>query len=145
MKSVRSFSFAVALTLGAFGQFAGVAHAQSPVQGRFNLPYAVKWENAAVPAGDYEFYLRSAGASELLTLQKIGGNSCEFVVMARASEPIRAGDPNKLTFVIRDGKRFVSSMQLPEFGMNLAFLVQDKPPGRQVAQADLISLSPPEK
>jgi len=147
MRSIRRFSFAVVLTLGALGQYAGLAHAQSTVEGRFNLPYEVRWENTVVPPGDYEFYLRSAGASELLTLQKIGGNSWEFPVLARAPEQVRLGDLNQLTFVIRDGKRFVSSMQLPEFGMNLAFIVQDKPAhsGKQAAQAGLISLVPPEK
>jgi hypothetical protein len=34
---------------------------QSPVQGRFNLPYEVNWENTVVPAGEYEFYLGPAG------------------------------------------------------------------------------------
>jgi hypothetical protein len=61
MKSIRSFWFAVILTLGALGQLAGLALPQSPVQGRFNLPYEVNWENTVVPAGEYEFYLAPAG------------------------------------------------------------------------------------
>jgi hypothetical protein len=145
MKSIRRFSFAVVLALSLLGQFAGLAHAQSPVQGRFNLPYEVNWENTAVPAGDYEFYLRSAGTSELLTIQKVGGSSFGFLALARAPEPVRSGDLNKLVFVVRDGKRFVSSMQLPEFGMGLAFIVQDKPAhsGKQMAQVATMSAPPP--
>jgi hypothetical protein len=145
MKSIRRFSFAVVLTLSALGQFAALAHAQSPVQGRFNLPYEVNWENTVVPAGDYEFYLRPAGGSELLTLEKVGGSSFGFLALARAPEPVSSGDVNKLVFVIKDGKRFVSSMQLPEFGMGLAFVVQEKPAhsGKQIAQAETISAPPP--
>jgi hypothetical protein len=86
MKSMRSFGFAVILTLGALGQLAGLAYAQSPVQGRFNLPYEVNWENTVVPAGEYEFYLRPAGGSDLLTLQKIGGVSWGFLVLVH--EPV---------------------------------------------------------
>ncbi len=104
MKSIRRFSFAVVLTLSALGQFAALAHAQSPVQGRFNLPYEVNWENTVVPAGDYEFYLRPAGGSELLTLEKVGGSSFGFLALARAPEPVSSGDLNKLVFVVKRRK-----------------------------------------
>jgi hypothetical protein len=145
MKSIRRFWFAVVLTLSALSQFAGLARAQSPVQGRFNLPYEVNWENTVVPAGDYEFYLRSAGTSELLTIQKVGGSTFGFLVLARAPEPATSRDLNKLVFVMKDGKRFVSSMQLPEFGMGLAFVVQDKAghAGKQIAQVAPMSAPPP--
>ena len=145
MKSIRRFSFAVALTLSSLGQLAGPAHAQSAVQGRFNLPYEVNWENTLVAAGNYEFYLRSAGTSELLTIQKNGGSSFGFLVLARAPEPVTSGDLNRLVFVVKDGKRFVRSMQLPEFGVDLAFIVQDKPAhsGKQIAQVATMSAPPP--
>ncbi len=145
MKSIRRFWFAAVVTLSALGQFAGLAHAQTAVQGKFDLPYEVNWENTVVPAGNYEFYLRSAGTPELLTIQKIGGSSFGILVLARAPEPVGSGDLNKLIFVVRDGKRFVSSMQLPEFGMGLAFIVQDKPThsGKQIAQVAPMSTPPP--
>ena len=96
MKSIRSFWFAVILTLGALGQLAGLALPQSPVQGRFNLPYEVNWENTVVPAGEYEFYLGPAGGSDLLTLQKIGGVARGFLVLVHEPAPARSGDLNKL-------------------------------------------------
>ena len=144
MKSIRSFWFAVILTLGTLGQLAGSAYAQSPVQGRFNLPYEVNWENTVVPAGDYEFYLRPTGGSDLLTLQKIGGMSWAFLVLVREPAPAGSADLNKLVFVVREGKRFVRSMQLPEFGMGLDFIVPDKPvhSGKQIARAETMPASP---
>jgi hypothetical protein len=141
MKLLRSFSFAAVLTLSAF---AGLIHAQNSVQGKFNLPYAVNWGNTVVPSGDYEFYLRPAGGSELLTMQKIGGaGSWGFFALVRPPEPRSSGDANKLVFGIKEGQRFVSSMQLPEFGMSLAFAMPEMlaHSGKQMARAEPVPVS----
>jgi hypothetical protein len=83
MKSIRSLSFAAVLILGGLGQFAGLAHAQSSVHGKFNLPYAVNWEHTVVPAGEYEFYLNPQAGEICLPFRRWaaghGGSWCCFV------------------------------------------------------------------
>jgi hypothetical protein len=143
MKSIRILSFAVVLVLGALGQFVASAHAQSSVHGKFNLPYTVNWEHTVVPAGDYEFYLRPAGGGDLLTLQKIGGGSWGFLVLVRPPEPRSSADVNKLVFGMKAGQRFVSSMQLPGFGLTVDFTVPEKPlhSDKQIARAETMPAS----
>jgi hypothetical protein len=140
MNSIRSLSFAAALTLGAFGQWAGLAHAQSSVHGNFSLPYTVNWENTVVPAGEYLYYLRPAGGSDLLTIEKIGGNSSwGFLVLVYPPETSNAADADELVFAMKEGQRYVSSMRLPEFGLTMDFTLPDKlaHPGKQLARAEL--------
>jgi hypothetical protein len=144
MKSIRSFLFAAVLTLGGLGPFAGLAHAQSSVHGKFNLPYTVNWQNTVVPAGDYEFYLRPAGGSDLLTVQKIGGSSSwGFLVLVHPPESGSSADVNKLVFGVKEGQHFVSSMQLPEFGLTVDFTVPEKPlhSDKQIARAESMPAS----
>ena len=51
----------------------------------------------------------------------------DFWCWFTSPSPARSGDLNKLVFVVKEGKRFVTSMQLPEFGMGLDFVMPDKP------------------
>jgi hypothetical protein len=88
VKSIRNLSFAAVLILGGLGQFAGLAHAQSSVHGKFNLHHAVNWEHTVVPAGEYEFYRRPAGGGNLLTRQKMGGGSWGFLVLVRRAQEL---------------------------------------------------------
>jgi len=141
MNSIRRLSFAAVLTLSTL---AGLADAQSSVHGKFNLPYTVNWENTVVPAGDYQYYLRPAGGTELLTVQKIGGSSSwGFLVLARPSEPKSSAEVNKLVFGVKEGQRFVSSMQLPEFGVSLAFAAPEilANSNKQMARAEPVPAS----
>jgi hypothetical protein len=145
MKSIRSFSFAVVLTLGALGQFVGLAHAQEPMQGKFTLPYEVRWEKAVVPAGDYGYSLRAMGPFDIFMLQKIsGGAKYGFFMMVHLSETARSTDLGKIVLVSKGDQRFVSSMQLANSGVTLDFAVPDEPvhSSKQVAQAEAATASP---
>jgi hypothetical protein len=145
MKSIRRFSFAVVLTIGALGQFVGLAHAQEPMHGKFTLPYEVRWEKAVVPAGDYGFSLQPMGPFEILSLQKIsGGARYGFFMMIHSSETARSTDLSKLVLVTKGDQRFVSSMQLANSGVTLDFAVPDEPvhSSKQIAQAEAATASP---
>jgi hypothetical protein len=143
MKSIRSVSFAAVLTLGAFGQLVGLAHAQSSMHGKFSLPYEVGWENTVVPAGSYEFSVRPTGSSEFLVLQKVGGPSLGFLVLAQPTDPATSADFSKLVLVTREGMRFASSMQLKQLGVTLSFAVPDEPSHyrKQMARVETMAAS----
>ena len=74
MKSIRNFAYASLLTLSALNFVPSLASAQN-ASGKFKLPHDVRWQNAAIPAGDYKFTVETKGATELLTLSKISGAS----------------------------------------------------------------------
>jgi hypothetical protein len=144
MKSIRSFSFAAVLTLGALGQFVGLAHAQESMHGKFTLPYEVRWEKTVVPAGDYGFSLQPMGSFEILMLQKIsGGARYGFFMMIHSPETARSIDLSKLVLVTKGDQRFVSSMQLASSGVILDFAVPDEPAhsSKQIARAETMPAS----
>jgi hypothetical protein len=148
MKTICRFWFAAVLTLGALGQWAALAYAQDSVHGKFSLPYTVNWENTLVPAGEYQYYLRPAGGSDLLTIEKIGGNiSSGFLVQVYPPETGDSADVNRLVFGMKEGQRYVRSMRLPEFGLTMEFTLPDKlaHPGKQLARAETEPAPMPER
>jgi hypothetical protein len=131
MKAIRRFVYAAVLTLSALNFAPSLASAQEAV-GTFTLTHDVHWQNAIVPAGKYRFTVGSIGPSEMLTLHKVGGSGASFMLLAIDAETSQSSDLSQLVVVSRANGSFVSTMQLPEFGMSLRFAV---PAGtREVAQ-----------
>jgi hypothetical protein len=141
MKSIRSFSFAAVFALSVLVPFAGLAEAQSSMQGQFTLHSEVNWEHTVVPAGDYKFFINPVGGTEFLALQKISGSSLGFIVLLRPPESASSPDLSKLVLVTRGGRTFVSSMQLAKYGVSFDFRVPDEPAhsGKQIARTEVPS------
>jgi hypothetical protein len=140
MKSIRSFSFAAFVVLF---QFAGLADAQSSMQGKFSLHSEVNWEHSVVPAGDYEFFIKPVGGTEYLALQKINGSPLGFIVLLHPPESASSANLSKLVLVTKDGRTFVSSMQLAKYGVRFDFVVPDEPAhsGKQIARTEMLPSS----
>jgi hypothetical protein len=67
----------LAVALIAFGIGATQAIAQPAVIGNFTLPFEVRWNNVALPAGDYTFDLKSTANGSAMILE--GPNGRIFV------------------------------------------------------------------
>jgi hypothetical protein len=136
MKSIRRFVYAATLILSALSFGPSLASAQDAA-GTFTLTHEVHWQNAVVPAGKYHFMIGASGPSELLTLSKIGGRGAGFMLLVTdIDSDIENSQPSglsRLLVVSRPSGSFVSTMQLPEFGMTLHFTVPSE--NREVAQA----------
>jgi hypothetical protein len=132
MKLLRRFTYAAVLVLSALNFAPGVASAQDAA-GAFTLTHEVHWQKAVVPAGKYHFTIGAKGPSELLMLSKISGSGAGFMLLVTDTEASKPSDVSQIVVVSRPGGGFVSTMQLPEFGMTLHFAVPAET--REVAQA----------
>jgi|HubBroStandDraft_1064217.scaffolds.fasta_scaffold03699_1 hypothetical protein len=132
MNSIRRFVYAAVLVLSALNFVPSLASAQDAA-GTFTLTHEVRWQNAVVPAGKYRFTVGANGPSEMLTLRKVDGSGTGFMLLVTDAENSRPSDLNQLVVVSRPGGNFVSTMQLPEFGLTLHFAVPSET--REVAQS----------
>jgi hypothetical protein len=132
MKSIRRFVYAAVLTVSALNFASSLASAQD-AGGTFTLTHEVHWQNAIVPAGKYRFTIVADGPSRLLTLSKINGSGTGFMILVTDTEASQPSDLSRLVAVSRPGGSFVSTMQLPEFGVTLHFAVPAEP--RELAQS----------
>jgi hypothetical protein len=132
MNSIRRFAYAAVLVLSALNFTPSLASAQDAA-GTFTLTHEVRWQNALVPAGKYRFTLAASGPGEMLTLRKVNGSVAGFMLLVTDTENSRFSDDSRLVVVSRTSGSFVSSMQLPEFGLTLHFNVPSEP--REVAVA----------
>lgn len=132
MTSIRKVVYATVLTLSALNFAPSLASAQDAA-GTFTLKHEVHWQNAIVPAGTYRFTIASNGPSNMLTLSKLNGSGAGFVMLVTDTEDAKASGLSRLVVVSRPAGRFVSALQLPQFGMTLLFAVPEET--REVAQA----------
>jgi hypothetical protein len=126
MNSARKYAFAAALAVCGLNLWPIQAAAED-VHGSFTLKHEVHWQDAIVPAGIYRFNIGSRGPSELLTLTKIDSPGAGFMIFVNEAEDSKAGATSRIVLVIRPGGTFVSTMELPEYGMTLRFPVPAAP------------------
>jgi len=131
MKLIRRFAYAAVLTLSALNFAPSLALAQE-ASGTFTLTHEVHWLNAKVPAGKYRFTVAGHGPAELLTLSKLTGSGAGFMLLVTDTEASQPSDLSQLLLVSGPSGSFVSTMQLPEFGMTLHFAV---PPEPEIAES----------
>jgi hypothetical protein len=127
MKSIRNFAYASLLAISALTLMPALASAQD-ARGTFTLTHDVRWQNAAVPAGEYKFSAESRGPSEMLTLRKVSGEGSGFMILVNdvdsvAPTAVATSENGKLTLVSQSGNRYVSSRELPTIGVTLHFAV----------------------
>jgi hypothetical protein len=131
MKSIRRFTYAVVWFISALNFAPSLASAQE-AGGTFTLAHEVHWQNVVVPAGKYHFTVEPDGPSELLTLTKVTGGA-GFMMLVTEVDSSEPKDMSHLELVSRPGGKFVSTMQLPEFGVTLHFTVPAEK--RELAQS----------
>jgi len=132
MKSIRRFAYAAALILSALSFSPTLASAQDGA-GSFTLDHEVHWQKAIVPAGKYRFKITANGPSKMLILSKISGKGASFMLLVNDIAESGPSDPSRLIVVSRAGGSFVSTMEVPEFGLTLHFAVPDET--REVVRA----------
>jgi len=133
MSTIRKFVYAllVATTLN----FApSMAAAEAPAHGKFTLAHGVRWGNALVPAGDYEFSYDPYVKSPILTLTKVNGPRASYMLLVLSAEDSKAADSNRLVLQTAADGSYVSTMELDECCMTLYFSVPSHPV-KQLANA----------
>ena len=133
MTSIRRFVYAAALTLTAFSFAPSLASAQE-ARGRFVLTHEVHWQTTLLPAGEYEFTFQPDGPSDMLFVRKLSGSGPGFFMLVNDVTETKPSHADHLLLVAREGKSFVSALDLPEAGVTLHFAVPSET--RQVATAD---------
>jgi hypothetical protein len=127
VKSIRKFVYAATLILSALNLAPTLASAQD-ASGTFILTHDVRWQNATVPAGKYEFTLETKGPSEVLTLSNVSFGGAGFVLLVSDAEKVAKLAESRLVLISRNGKSFVSAMELVEVGMTLHFAMPAESP-----------------
>ena len=122
MKSLRNIASTFVFSIAALALSAGVAGAQT-ARGVFTLPHEVSWQEASVPAGEYQFSLDAKGPSQLMTIRKLDGARIAFMLLVNKTGPALPSDTDRLVLVSKDGKSYVETMTLPDFGLTLHFNV----------------------
>jgi len=131
---LRTIAYTAVLALTGLTLTAGSASAQT-ARGLFTLPHEVRWQNASVPAGEYEFSLDAKGPSQLMMLRQRDGGHVGFMLLVSNTGPALTGDTDRLVLINRDGKSFVQRMTLPYFGLTLHFTVPSEGADKEVALA----------
>mgnify|MGYP001224377498 CR=1 FL=1 len=134
MTSIRKFAYAALLAVTALNFAPSLASAEEPARGRFTLTHEVRWENAKLPAGDYEFAYDPNAVSPLLTLTKVSGVPAWFMLIVPSREESKRKDMNRLVLETNAEGSYVSAMQLPQCGMTLVFRAPHVPE-KQMAKA----------
>lgn len=134
MNSIRKYVYAALLALSTLSFAPTQASAQEPARGRFTLPHDVHWENAIVPAGEYQFSIESDTIG-VLRLDKISGTRAGFMFLVRDQQPSKPSDLSRIMLDTTSSGSYVTSMQLPDFGMTLNFTVPASKAEKQMASA----------
>jgi len=140
MISFRKFAFAALLAVTTFNIAPNLLSAQEPASGKFTLTHEVRWSNATIPAGSYKFTYNPDAVSPVLLLNRLSGSPATFMILVHGTDEMNSASINRLTVKIMADGSYVSSMELPEFGMMLNFPVP-RNVEKTVAKAGLIAAS----
>ena len=135
MTSIGRFAYATLLAFAVLNFAPSLASAQESAHGKFTLTREVQFGNARVPAGDYEFSFDPDTTSHMLSLNKMSGAPAGYLVLVPSTDDVKPTALSRLVLEITPKGTYVSSMQLPEFGMTLNFNVPSHPAERQIAKA----------
>ena len=135
MTTIRKFVYVTLLALGTLSFSPTLASAQEPARGQFTLPHDVHWQNAVVPAGEYRFSFEADGAMGMLTLSRMSpGHRAGFVLLVSNTDQGKPSDVSQLVLETTPGGSYVTTMQLPEYGMTLHFPVPSHATEKQIAK-----------
>ena len=120
MKKIQNLTmakvFAAALLAALLS--VSVASAPSPIfQGKFSLPYEVRWGKAMLPAGEYWLRVDYVGPATIVTVQQAeSGKTVAMVLSSSAEGDKNTKDGSALLIASRGGQRIVHSLKLAELG-----------------------------
>jgi hypothetical protein len=122
MRSIRKCAYAAVLALSVFTIQPTLAAAED-ARGVFTLTHEVHWQNCVLGPGDYSFSIKGDEPRAILMLRGLNGNATSAMLLVPDVESSNVDRSSSLVLVSRDGESFVSSMNLPEYNMDLRFLV----------------------
>lgn len=134
MTTIRRVVYAAVLALSAVSLTPGLIAAEAPAHGKFTLSHNVRWGNALVAAGDYEFSYDPYAKSPILTLTRMGGSRASYMLLVVSAEDIKATASNRLLLETSADGSYVSTMELAECGVKLYFTAPSHPL-KQMAKA----------
>lgn len=132
--SIRKYFYAVLLALSTLNFMPATASAQTSMRGKFTLPHEVHWENAIVPAGDYQFSLDS-DTIEVLRLDQLNGAHAGFTFVVHEEQAEERKEVSRITLETTATGSYVTAMQLPAYGKQLNFNVPASISEKQLAKA----------
>ncbi|MGA7294557.1 MAG: hypothetical protein WBW53_19245 [Terriglobales bacterium] len=124
MRSLRKFAYAAVLTLSVFA-IQPTLLAAADAHGSFRLDHEVHWQNTVLAPGDYAFSVSSLSSPALLTVRPLSGSGSSTMLLVSdvdTQTPLM-DSVSKLSLVSRNGKSFVSTMDLPGYDATLRFTV----------------------
>ena len=131
MTSLRNRILVItAFALAAVCASATPAAAQGVYKGSFTLPHEVRWQNAALPAGDYTFEMKSLEASSLIRLN--GPKGSQFIPALVANE--KASDQSMLVIETRGSVSVVTELRLSGTGRTFRYAAPKAPKDVELAQ-----------
>jgi len=142
MISIRRYAFAALLAVTIVSFASKIASAQEPFHGKFTLTHGVNFGKAKVPAGDYQFSYERNGISSVLVLSKLSGTPAGYMVLVPATEETNDSSSSRLMLETTADGSYVSSMQLPEFGVTLHFNVPSRASEKMLAKAATTAAGP---
>jgi hypothetical protein len=123
MNKISKALYVAALALSAIAFTPRTASAQE-MRGSFTLKNEVRWQNTVIPAGEYKFVMKASSPASILTLSKISGEQEGYMLLVNDASPSAATvSASRLVLVSRADGKFVSAMELPEYGTTLHFNV----------------------
>lgn len=133
MTTIRKFVYTAVLAVIALNIAPNRAAAEEPSRGKFTLTHEVRWGNAVVPAGDYEFAYNPFQTSSILTLTRMGTMRAGYMVLVVSAEDSKRSGSNRLMLKTVGDDSYVSSLELSKVGMKLYFNVPSHP-AKQLAR-----------
>lgn len=135
MFSIRKFIYASLLAFSVLSFAPSLVSAQETARGKFTLTHEVRWGNAKLPAGDYEFLYDPDAASRMLSLSKVSGTPTRYLLMVPVADDVKPSNLNRLVLEATPAGAYVSALQLPEFGMTLHFAAPPHAATKELAKA----------
>lgn len=140
MTTIRKVVYTAVLALSAATLTPSLAAAEAPAHGKFTLTHNVRWGNALVAAGDYEFSYDPYAKSPILTLTRMSGSRASYMLLVVSAEDSKATDSNRLLLETAADGSYVSTMELAECGVKLYFNMPSHPL-KQMAKATTVASS----
>jgi hypothetical protein len=122
MRSIRKFAYAAALAVTIICVEPTLVAAED-ARGVFTLTHEVHWQKYVLRPGNYAFSVKTVGSAEFLMLRGRNGTGTDAMLMVNDVETPKQDEVSQLVLVSRDGKSFVSTMELPGYDMSLHFAV----------------------
>jgi hypothetical protein len=141
MTTIRKVVYAALLGVSALSVTSIPATAEAPAHGKFTLTHDVRWGNALVPAGDYEFAYDPYVKSPILTLTKVSNPRASYMLLVLNTADSKSTDSNRLLLQTTADGSYVSAMELVECGMTLYFTAPSHPTKQMAKVATTVASS----